>query len=76
MRSVLALIIVLGSAVSALAGERVLDARLLHLRVGDVREWSDFPEKAEAPSLLLRFRAEANASEQTLRLRQQDVKQT
>jgi hypothetical protein len=61
---------------AASAKEQVLDARLHHLRQGEQREWSDFPEKAEGPSLLVRFQAEANATEQTLRLRQQDVKQT
>jgi hypothetical protein len=64
------------SAVGAHAGERVLDGRLHHLRQGAEREWSDFPEQAEGTSLELRFTAEANASEQTLRLRQQDIKQT
>src|SRR5262249_13535656 len=58
------------------AKERVLDAALHHLRFGNVREWSDFPEKAEGPSLTLRFQAEANRTEWALRLRQQDVKQT
>lgn len=57
------------------ADPRVLDARLHHLRLGPQREWSDFPERPEGPDLVLRFRAEANAAEQTLRLRQQDVKQ-
>ena len=55
------------------AGERALDDRLHHLRQGEQREWSDFPVQAEGPSLDIRFRAEANAAEQTLRLRQQDV---
>lgn len=58
------------------AKEVVLDAQLHHLRIGPQREWSEFPEQAEGPSLTLRFNAEANAGEQTLRLRQQDVKQT
>lgn len=58
------------------AGERALDDRLHHLRQGEQREWSDFPVQAEGPSLDIRFRAEANAAEQTLRLRQQDVRQT
>jgi hypothetical protein len=58
------------------AAERILDAKLHHLRVGNPREWNDFPEQAEAPSLTVRFQAEANSTEQTLRLRQQDVKQT
>ena len=60
----------------AAAGPTVLDARMHHLRAGDKQEWADFPAKAEGPSLTLRFRAAKNAGEQTLRLRQQDVKQT
>jgi hypothetical protein len=58
------------------AGERVIDSRLHHLRQGDQREWAEFPEKAEGPNLTVRFEAQVNAAEQTLRLRQQDVKQT
>jgi hypothetical protein len=58
------------------AADRVLDAQLHHLRQGDQREWTDFPVQAEGPALTVRFPAEANAAEQTLRLRQQDVKQT
>ena len=54
----------------------VLDANLHHLRAGAEREWTDFPAKAEGPSLTLTFRAERNAAEWALRLRQQDVKQT
>lgn len=53
----------------------VLDAHLHHLRAGGTREWADFPAEAEGPGLTLTFRAAANAGEQTLRLRQQDVKQ-
>ena len=60
----------------ATAATRVLDARMHHLRVAGEREWSDFPARAEGPSLSLRFRARANAAEQALRLRQQDVRQT
>lgn len=58
------------------AGECVLTPRLHHLRAGPEREWADFPEKAEAPKLTLSFPAERNAGEWSLRLRQQDVKQT
>src|SRR5436309_16007699 len=60
----------------ARAGERSLDARLHHLRVAGEREWSDFPTTPEGPRLLVSFRGERNATESTLRLRQQDVKQT
>jgi hypothetical protein len=53
-----------------------LDANLHHLRAGDQREWSDFPERAEATSLTLRFQSQRNDGEWALRLRQQDVKQS
>src|SRR5437660_8257839 len=61
---------------SLAAAERTLDAKLHHLRVGAEREWSDFPLKPEGPSLTVRFPGERNADEWTLRLRQQDVRQT
>jgi hypothetical protein len=43
---------------------------------GAEREWSDSPLQAEGPGLSLTFPAERNDAEWTLRLRQQDVKQT
>lgn len=76
MRHLLLIVSVLLTVSSLQAAERILDARLHHLRQGDKREWAEFPEKAEGPNLTLRFQAEANTAEQTLRLRQQDVKQT
>ena len=57
------------------ANARTLDPELHHLRVGPIREWSEFPQHAEAPKLTLTFRAESNAAPATLRLRQQDVKE-
>jgi hypothetical protein len=53
----------------------VITAKPHHLRAAEPREWSSFPEQAEATHLALRFMSEANAAEQTLVLRQQDVKQ-
>jgi hypothetical protein len=61
---------------SSLAGEQALTSKLHHLRSGAAREWADFPEQAEAASLVLTFQARVNATEQTLRLRHRDVKQT
>src|SRR5205809_7226084 len=61
---------------TAQAKERILDAQMHHLRIGDKREWSEFPPQPEGPSLAVRFPAERNATEWALRLRQQDVKQT
>jgi hypothetical protein len=40
------------------------------------REWSEFPETPEVDHLEIRFEARQNVSEQALRLRQQDIKQT
>src|SRR5262245_55823250 len=59
-----------------LAKERILDGRLHHLRVAGPREWSDFPVQPESASLSLSFPATPNSGEWTLRLRQQDVRQT
>ena len=62
-------------AIPAAAQVQVLDPGLHHLRVGGEREWSDFPAKSEGPTLTLRFQAQPNPGEWTLRLRQQDVRQ-
>jgi hypothetical protein len=52
-----------------------IEPRLLHLRSGGEREWSSFPEKADGAHCSVKFAGSKNAGEQTLRLRQQDVKQ-
>lgn len=62
-------------AAPRVAAETVLTPRLHHLRSGQVREWDDFPEKAEGAHLRLTFTAKANATAQTLHWRQQDVQQ-
>ncbi len=62
-------------AMPVLAAPTVIEPRLRHLRAGTEREWSDFPVTAEASKLSTTFRARSNEREQTLRLRQQDVKQ-
>ena len=69
------LMLAAGSAVADEA-EQILDQSFHHLRVAGPREWSDFPEQPEAASLDLKFSAKPNPGEWTLRLRQQDVKQT
>lgn len=72
----------LGAAVSlfghvtALAEERVLTPRLHHVRAAGAREWSDFPAQPEGAKLALTFQCDANPKEWSLRLRQQDVRQT
>jgi hypothetical protein len=46
-----------------------------HLRHGPEREWSDFPERAEAADLRVPFDSTANAAERAIRLRHRDLKQ-
>ena len=55
---------------------RFLDRRLHHLRIVGPREWTEFPERADATGLELKFVAARNVDESTLQLRQEDVKQT
>ena len=52
-----------------------IEPRLVHLRSGTDREWSDFPETADGPRLSVSFDAVKNTGEHALMLRQQDVKQ-
>jgi hypothetical protein len=61
---------------SGTAAEQVLTGKFHHLRSGAAREWADFPEQAEAAELRLAFTSQVNSTEQTLRLRQRDIKQT
>ena len=56
------------------AADVVITDRMHHLRLGEAREWSDFPAQAEGPALVLAFDAPATAGERTLRLRHRDVK--
>lgn len=65
-----------GTVCGQAAEPQVLTGRLHHLRSGEQREWSEFPEQAEGAFLEWKFAAKASAAEQTLVLRQQDVKQT
>ena len=71
----IALVVAL-SASWGVAAEQVLDARMHHLRSGNEREWSEFPEQAEGASLTLTFAAEPARAPYTLRLRHRDVKQS
>lgn len=54
--------------------KNILDNVLHHLRNGPVREWSEFPARAETSELLILFTAAAGTGEQTLALRQYDVR--
>lgn len=56
------------------AQKQVLDNTVHHLRNTESLEWSEFSIQAEK-QLLLHFQSQANVSEQTLSLRQYDVKQ-
>src|SRR5579864_2891761 len=58
------------------ASERILTPRLHHLRLGKMPEWDDFPKHTDGSKLVLRFQGKSNDHEQTLWLRQQDVRQT
>lgn len=59
----------------AFGQERVLDERMHYLRIGNKPEWTGFPLHSEGKQLVLRFDARKNVEEQTLQLRQHDVKQ-
>ena len=57
------------------AEDVVLTERMHHLRQMEPREWSTFPEQAEATKLELKFDGKAFARERCLSLRQQDIKE-
>ena len=51
-----------------------IEAGLVHLRSGETREWSTFPEQTPGSLFERRFRSDPNPDIWTLSLRQQDVK--
>ena len=55
---------------------QTLDRTWLHIRNADPREWTEFPEVAQQTHLVAHFTSHPNESEQTLSLRQYDVKLT
>jgi len=63
------------SAVGDADDSVAIDQRMHHLRTDGPPEWSEFSQEAEAANLELTFRAVKSETEQTLTLRQQDVKQ-
>ncbi len=65
----------LSCASIACAEHRMLHKPLTHLRSGERREWSDFPERAAGAKLVVSFEAKANTSPSTLGLRRIDVKE-
>jgi hypothetical protein len=66
----------LAASGAAAAESRMLDPGLHHLRASPTREWADFPAQPEAAGLTLRFQSARNDTEWSLRVRQQDVRQT
>ena len=69
----LGIVLLLGPQLAA--NELALTNRLHHLRNEQTREWSSFPQQAEATSLDVSFQLPGKPTNSTLRLRQQDVKQ-
>lgn len=51
-----------------------IERELIHLRLGEEREWATFPEVAQGNRLERSFNSTANPVEWTLQLRQQDVR--
>lgn len=62
-------------AVASPLAADAIDPLMHHLRSGTQREWEEFATDAESAELVVSFKAGANPSEHTLRLRQRDVKQ-
>ncbi len=54
---------------------QVVEQKLLHLRSGMEREWSEFPETPTSQRLDATFSSRKNSAEQTLLVWQEDVKQ-
>ena len=54
---------------------QTLTKKLHHLRIDAPREWSDFSEKPDAASLVIKFNADENLKPWAIQLRQQDVKE-
>ena len=58
----------------AAAAELVLEPKMRHLRNAEPREWTEFPEKAEATDLTYSFEVTDTFRPQTLRLRHRDLR--
>ncbi|MCH9022365.1 MAG: hypothetical protein IID32_06340, partial [Planctomycetes bacterium] len=76
MCSLLTLILVFCATTHANEGWTMLDGELHHLRIDGPREWTEFPEQSEGDHLETSFSSKKNEAAWTLRLRQQDVKQS
>lgn len=70
----------IASAVCSMGGlpvaavELVLDAKMRHLRNAEPREWTEFPEQAEAKELTYSFEVTKEFRPRTLRLRHRDLR--
>src|SRR5262245_17832601 len=77
MRSALLLLLALAPALSSFPqSPRVIDARLHHLGTSGKPEWQEFiGKRPEGQRFDLRFQARTNLTENTLFIRQDDVKE-
>jgi hypothetical protein len=73
-KAALGLLAALALRQPAPAADIVVTDRMHHLRLGESREWSDFPAAAEGAALVVPFDASSTPGERTLRLRHRDVK--
>ena len=69
------LVLLVLSPLPSLGQSLELEPSLVHLRSGTEREWTSFDAEADGPDWTHRFAGTPNGTEQTLCLRQQDVKQ-
>src|SRR5688500_10007036 len=60
--------------IAASGQAQLIDPGWHHLRNAGAREWSEFPEQAENTRLRLTFSSKPSQAEQTLSIRQYDVK--
>ncbi|MEW4528268.1 CehA/McbA family metallohydrolase [Maioricimonas sp. JC845] len=60
----------------AQADSRLLDKGSYHFRIDGPREWSTFAETPDSDRMELTFRARRNTTEQSLRVEQDDVKES
>jgi hypothetical protein len=55
-------------------GQQAIEDSMHHVRNGQPREWSEFPINAKEKELSIHFSSKVNTSDQTISLRQYDVK--
>ena len=64
-----------GMSLTAFCQKVILDSTRHHVRNGEVREWSEFPAHSHEKKLSFQFFSQPGNDEQTIRIRQYDVKQ-